>query len=191
MSNPARVGMSGPLSVFAAGFLEELVRRGYRPGTAAKQLQLMAHLSRWLGAHELEPWRGRRPTELPILARRQLMGPRQMRGREVAIPTPAQVTLHRAAIDLACQLAARRVQRHAVDRRSTTPDAPPARCTRGPALSLSSGEPLPAPPRRPHSTVAVAPPARTHHRARENQPDRPAARPAELRRHQRVASASS
>jgi hypothetical protein len=37
MSNPAWVGMSGPLSVFAAGFLEELVRRGYRPGTAAKQ----------------------------------------------------------------------------------------------------------------------------------------------------------
>ena len=49
MSNPARVGMSGPLSVFAAGFLEELVRRGYRPGTAAKQLQLMAHLSRVAG----------------------------------------------------------------------------------------------------------------------------------------------
>jgi integrase/recombinase XerD len=55
MSNPARVGMSGPLSVFAPGFLEDLIRRGYQPGTAAKQLQLMAHLSRWLGAHELEP----------------------------------------------------------------------------------------------------------------------------------------
>ena len=55
MSNPLRVQMSGPLSAFAGGFLDDLIRRGYRPGTAAKQLQLMAHLSRWLGAHELEP----------------------------------------------------------------------------------------------------------------------------------------
>jgi integrase/recombinase XerD len=41
--------------VFAAGVRDELEGRGYRPGTAAKQLQLMAHLSRWLVAHELEP----------------------------------------------------------------------------------------------------------------------------------------
>lgn len=47
--------MAGPLSPFAAGFLEELIQRGYRPGSAAKQLQLMAHLSRWMEAHELEP----------------------------------------------------------------------------------------------------------------------------------------
>lgn len=55
MSNPLRVNMSGPLSAFTAGFLEHLLARGYRPGTAAKQLQLMAHLSRWLDAHALEP----------------------------------------------------------------------------------------------------------------------------------------
>ena len=55
MSNPSRVQLSGPLLVFAAGFLEELLGRGYRPGTAAKQLQLMAHLSRWMAAHGLEP----------------------------------------------------------------------------------------------------------------------------------------
>jgi integrase/recombinase XerD len=55
MSDPSRVQLSGPLSVFAAGFRDELEGRGYRPGTAAKQLQLMAHLSRWLVAHELEP----------------------------------------------------------------------------------------------------------------------------------------
>jgi integrase/recombinase XerD len=54
MSDPLRVQMSGPLSIFAAGFLEELLGRGYRPGTAAKQLQLMAHLSRWMAAHDLE-----------------------------------------------------------------------------------------------------------------------------------------
>src|SRR5215218_5912193 len=54
MSDPFRVQMSGPLSVFAAGFRDELEGRGYRPDTVAKQLQLMAHLSRWLAAHELE-----------------------------------------------------------------------------------------------------------------------------------------
>ena len=54
MSNPLRVEMSGPLSAVAPGFLEELLRQGYRPETAAKQLQLMAHLSRWLAARELD-----------------------------------------------------------------------------------------------------------------------------------------
>src|SRR4051794_35933365 len=53
MSDPLRVQLSGPLLVFAAGFLEELLGRGYRPGTAAKQLQLMAHLSRRMAAHRL------------------------------------------------------------------------------------------------------------------------------------------
>lgn len=53
MSNPSRVEMSGPLAAFAPGFLEDLLRQGYRPGTAAKQLQLMAHISRWLAAHGL------------------------------------------------------------------------------------------------------------------------------------------
>ena len=55
MSDPLRVRMSGPLSVFLAGCRGELVRRGYRPGTVAKQLQLMAHLSRWMAANELGP----------------------------------------------------------------------------------------------------------------------------------------
>jgi len=55
MSGPLPVDMSGPLSVFAAGFREELGQRGYRPETAAGQLRLMAHLSRWLAAHDLEP----------------------------------------------------------------------------------------------------------------------------------------
>jgi integrase/recombinase XerD len=43
------------LSVFASGFLEVLLRRGYRPGTAAKELQLMVHLSRWMAARDLKP----------------------------------------------------------------------------------------------------------------------------------------
>jgi integrase/recombinase XerD len=55
MTDPSRVQMSGALSAFAPGFLEELLRRGYRPGTAAKQLHLMAHLSRWMATQDLEP----------------------------------------------------------------------------------------------------------------------------------------
>lgn len=54
MSGSIAVRMSGPLSVFADGFPEELLGRGYRPGTAAKHLQLMAHLSRWMAARDLE-----------------------------------------------------------------------------------------------------------------------------------------
>jgi integrase/recombinase XerD len=55
MSNPSRVLVSGPLSVFVFGFREGLLRQGYTPGAAAKQLQLMAHVSRWMAAHDLEP----------------------------------------------------------------------------------------------------------------------------------------
>jgi integrase/recombinase XerD len=55
MSNPSRVVVSGPLSVFVPGFREQLLRRGYTLGAAAKQLQLMTHRSRWLVARDLEP----------------------------------------------------------------------------------------------------------------------------------------
>ncbi len=54
MSNPLRVEMSGPLSTFAVGFLEDLLNRGYPPGTAAKQLQAMSHLSRWMAERDVE-----------------------------------------------------------------------------------------------------------------------------------------
>jgi hypothetical protein len=55
MSDPSRVVVSGPLSAFAPGFLDELLGQGYRPGTASKQLQLLAHLSRWMAERDLEP----------------------------------------------------------------------------------------------------------------------------------------
>jgi integrase/recombinase XerD len=55
MSDPSRVVVSGPLSAYAPGFVDELLGQGYRPGTAAKQLQLMAHLSRWMAERDLEP----------------------------------------------------------------------------------------------------------------------------------------
>ena len=52
MSNLLRVQISGPLSRFAPGCLEDLISKGYRPDTAAKQLQLIAHVSGWLAARE-------------------------------------------------------------------------------------------------------------------------------------------
>ena len=71
MSNLLRVATSGPLSVFADAFAEDLVGHGYRPGTAAKHLQLMAHLSRWMEAHDLETGAlGRVQIEQFVLERR-------------------------------------------------------------------------------------------------------------------------
>ncbi len=45
----------GPLAPFAAGFVVDLVGRGYRPRSVNGQLELMAHFSRWLAAQGLEP----------------------------------------------------------------------------------------------------------------------------------------
>lgn len=54
MSHPSRVRVTGPLISFAAGFAAELAKQGYRPNAAANQLQLLAHLSRWLAVKGLD-----------------------------------------------------------------------------------------------------------------------------------------
>jgi integrase len=51
MGNRSRV--TGPLAGFAVGFTAELVGQGYRPGSTAAQLELMADVSGWLAAHGL------------------------------------------------------------------------------------------------------------------------------------------
>ena len=48
-----RSGIAGPLAAFAPGFGSELVTRGYRPGSIAALLGLMADVSVWLGGHGL------------------------------------------------------------------------------------------------------------------------------------------
>src|ERR1700682_3963962 len=53
MGNPDRVRVTGPLGAFNSGFAAELVRLGYRPNAVACQLQLMAHLSRWMAGRGL------------------------------------------------------------------------------------------------------------------------------------------
>jgi len=54
MQNPDRARLAGPLARHAEGFRCDLTRRGYRQGTVARQLRLMAHLSRWMEDQRLE-----------------------------------------------------------------------------------------------------------------------------------------
>jgi integrase/recombinase XerD len=51
---PDRVRVSGPLASFADGFRVHLVEQGYSPWSAQFQLLLVAHLSRWMEAEELD-----------------------------------------------------------------------------------------------------------------------------------------
>jgi rhodanese-related sulfurtransferase len=47
--------VEGQLARHAPGFRAWLAEHGYRPSTVEDQLWLMAHLSRWLTEHEMEP----------------------------------------------------------------------------------------------------------------------------------------
>lgn len=49
----SRVRVVGPLASWRAGFADALARRGYAPLSAANQLRVMAHLSRWLDGRGL------------------------------------------------------------------------------------------------------------------------------------------
>jgi integrase/recombinase XerD len=50
MADVSRVGVSGPLEPFVAGFVVELSRQGFQPVTVGKQVGLLAGLSGWLAA---------------------------------------------------------------------------------------------------------------------------------------------
>jgi integrase/recombinase XerD len=52
---PSRVEVAGLLEPYAGGFGAELTALGYAPLSAANQLRVMAHLSRWLGQEGLTP----------------------------------------------------------------------------------------------------------------------------------------
>ena len=75
MSSHSRVWIAGPLAAFASGFGERLVRQGYRPGTAADQLRLMADMSGWLGGRGLEA------SDLTVAATEQFSAQRRASGR--------------------------------------------------------------------------------------------------------------
>jgi hypothetical protein len=48
MRDPGRLRVTGPLAAYGDGFREELIRQGYTPASDRRQLQLLAHMSRWL-----------------------------------------------------------------------------------------------------------------------------------------------
>jgi integrase/recombinase XerD len=50
----SRVRVAGPLAPFAAGFARDLAGRGYTPLSAANQVRVLAHASRWLQMQQLE-----------------------------------------------------------------------------------------------------------------------------------------
>jgi integrase/recombinase XerD len=74
MSHPSRVRVTGPLTSYAEGFAVELARQGYRPNAAANQLQLLAHLSRWLASKGLDA------TTLSALALNEFLAARRSQG---------------------------------------------------------------------------------------------------------------
>lgn len=53
MFDPTSVRIRGPLKVHVAGIWAELMRQGYAPSSALHQLQLAAHLDRWLEREEI------------------------------------------------------------------------------------------------------------------------------------------
>lgn len=53
ISDPSRVQFTGPLAPLAADLAAELLALGFAPTSATNQLQLAAHLSRWLQARGL------------------------------------------------------------------------------------------------------------------------------------------
>ncbi len=55
--DPLRVRVLGPLEPYAHGFARELVGQGYVRESAAFQLHLIAHLSRWLAGEGLDAGR--------------------------------------------------------------------------------------------------------------------------------------
>jgi integrase/recombinase XerD len=64
-TKPSWPEVTGPLAEYADGFRAELARLGYTPLTAACQLRLMAHLSRWMTAEGLDA----QALEMPVAER--------------------------------------------------------------------------------------------------------------------------
>lgn len=55
VNDPSKVRFTGPLAPFASGLASELATLGFAPSSAANQLRLAAHVSRWLDAQHLGP----------------------------------------------------------------------------------------------------------------------------------------
>jgi site-specific recombinase XerD len=114
MIDLSKVRVDGPLEPFAAGFAAELTRLGYTPGSARCQLELAAHLGRFLAARGVDAMALTGPMVEAFLDSRRAMGYRAFRSRkalvplltylrglgavpvaEVAVPAPSEAVLER------------------------------------------------------------------------------------------------
>src|SRR5881397_663854 len=83
---PFRVRMVGPLVAFASGFGVELTRLGYASRSAGKQVELAAHLSRWLAGQGLDATALAPSTVDSYLAARHAAGYREFRSPKALQP---------------------------------------------------------------------------------------------------------
>jgi integrase/recombinase XerD len=74
MSSPSRVRVTGSLVRHAAGFRADLEAQGYRRNAVANQLQLFAHVSRWLESKGLRPEHLTHELVLQFLSARRAAG---------------------------------------------------------------------------------------------------------------------
>lgn len=70
----SRVRVSGPLAGYAAGFAAHLAGAGYTPLSAANQVRVLAHLSRWMEDRGLAPGELAGPRAEEFLAARRAAG---------------------------------------------------------------------------------------------------------------------
>jgi|SRR5450755_1473966 hypothetical protein len=154
---PLEVETSGLLSVLAPGFLEDLMRHGYRPGPAAKQLQVMSHLrpvarrAIWILSHATppRPGAGRSARAWPE-ALSFVSYPRA--GSYVAINTPVRiVTLSRSWSDASTPRGkSLSLERPAISARTIVSLPPPLVARSGRRPSAAAIAPRPATPGRSH-----------------------------------------
>jgi integrase/recombinase XerD len=116
VSVPANVRFSGPLTPFAAGLVQELSSLGYASTSATVQMQLAAHLSRWLDRSGvdsqdltevvLDRFLAERRREYTNLYSRRALGPILGYLRRVgAVPPSVEVSPASAAQRLLAQFA--------------------------------------------------------------------------------------
>jgi len=96
-TKPCWAKVTGPLAEYADGFRAELFRLGYTPLTAACQIRLTAHLSRWLTAECLAAQDLDMPTAERYFAARRLAGYANERTTEALGPLLGYLRRLRAA----------------------------------------------------------------------------------------------
>src|SRR5260370_40514506 len=86
VNSSGRGHVRGPLAPYAEGFREDLLGQGYSWGSAAHQIHLMAHLSRWLEAQGPGPAALDEHLTRPFLAARRAPGYAAPRSRRTLAP---------------------------------------------------------------------------------------------------------